>query len=92
MWAVIFITITLAARSGDLEACKRKLYVLCSNLPCVECRVHALEAMERNNIMSSRDLNYIYFFFIRLFNNLARDPRYRIDVTKVRALEVPHRA
>lgn len=88
MWAVIFIAITAAARDGNLEACKRKLYIICSNLPCLECRTHALDAIERNNIMSSRDLNYVYFFFIHLFNNLAKDPRYRIDVSKVRALEL----
>ena len=37
-------------------------------------------------MLSSSDLNYVYFFFIALFNNLARDPRYRVDVAKVRPL------
>lgn len=86
MWAVIFIVITMAGLDGDLEACKRKLYVICSNLPCIECREHALEAIEQNNVMSSNNLDYVYFFFINLFNSLAQDPRYRIDVSKVRAL------
>ncbi|UWT52541.1 Sulfhydryl oxidase, partial [Monkeypox virus] len=35
---------------------------------------------------SSDDLNYIYYFFIRLFNNLAFDPKYAIDVSKVKPL------
>lgn len=86
MWIVIFLVIARAARDGDLERCKRQLYVICSTLPCVACRAHALEAMERNNVMTSASLDYIYFFFIHLFNNLASDPRYRIDVAKVRAL------
>ncbi|CCD83216.1 putative redox protein [Squirrelpox virus] len=86
VWTVIFIVIALAELDGNLELCKRRLYIVCSTLPCVACRGHALEAVNANDVMSSDDLNYVYFFFMRLFNNLASDPRYRIDISKVRPL------
>lgn len=86
MWAVIFLVITMAKSDGNIELCKKRLYVICSTLPCVACRTHALDAIRDNNVLSSNDLNYIYFFFISLFNNLARDKTYTIDTSKIIAL------
>ncbi len=86
IWTVIFIVLSRAAKDGDVELCKKKLYTICETLPCPACRRHAKEAMSINNVMSSDDLNYIYYFFIRLFNNLASDPLYRIDLRKVKHL------
>ena len=86
LWCVIFLVLEQAARDGDLERAKRRLFLICNTLPCVACRAHALEALQENNVLSSSDLNYVYFFFIALFNNLARDPRYRVDVANVRPL------
>ncbi|ATI20982.1 sulfhydryl oxidase [Western grey kangaroopox virus] len=83
-WLMIFIIIV---RFRDkIEVCKRHLYVICSTLPCIECREHALEAIAANDVMSSGDINYIYYFFISLFNNLARDPRFAIDAARVELL------
>ncbi|ANS71127.1 sulfhydryl oxidase [Pteropox virus] len=86
MWTVIFIILSQAKVHKDVELCKKHLYVICTTLPCVVCRKHATKAIEKNNVMSSSDLNFIYYFFIRLFNNLATDERYKIDVTKVQPL------
>ncbi|AXN74857.1 sulfhydryl oxidase [Akhmeta virus] len=86
VWTIIFIVLSQAGLDGDIESCKRKLYTIVSTLPCPACRRHATIAIEGNNIMSSNDLNYIYYFFIRLFNNLASDPKYLIDVSKVKPL------
>ncbi|AYN60973.1 ERV/ALR-like protein [Orf virus] len=86
MWAVIFIVLRRFEEHRDLERCKRQLYVICSTLPCIACRRHATAAMEKNNVLSSEDPNYVLFFFIKLFNNLAFDDRYKIDPAKVRPL------
>ncbi|QHG62599.1 sulfhydryl oxidase [Cetacean poxvirus 1] len=83
MWTIIFITISNTKYDRDVELCKKRLYHVISALPCTVCRQHAKEAMEENNVMSSVDLNYIYYFFIKLFNNLVTDERYMIDLTKV---------
>ncbi|AGU99718.1 M035R [Myxoma virus] len=86
IWTVIFIILSKAKTSGDVESCKRQLYTIVETLPCPSCRLHAKKAMQDNNVMSSDDLNYIYFFFISLFNNLASDPAYKIDLNKVSPL------
>ncbi|AAL40516.1 sulfhydryl oxidase [Monkeypox virus] len=86
IWTIIFIVLSQAGLDGNIEACKRKIYTIVSTLPCPACRRHATIAIEDNNVMSSDDLNYIYYFFIRLFNNLAFDPKYAIDVSKVKPL------
>ncbi|ADZ24075.1 S-S bond formation pathway protein [Cowpox virus] len=86
VWTIIFIVLSQAGLDGNIEACKRKLYTIVSTLPCPACRRHATIAIEDNNVMSSDDLNYIYYFFIRLFNNLVSDPKYAIDVSKVKPL------
>ncbi|AAM13521.1 CPXV076 protein [Cowpox virus] len=86
VWTIIFIVLSQAGLDGNIEACKRKLYTIVSTLPCPACRRHATIAIEDNNVMSSDDLNYIYYFFIRLFNNLASDTKYAIDVSKVKPL------
>ncbi|QDJ95067.1 FAD-linked sulfhydryl oxidase [Hypsugopox virus] len=86
MWTVIFIIITKASKDGDIEQCKKNLYTIIDNLPCPACQTHAKKAMNDNNIMSSTDLNYIYYFFITLFNNLASDPVYKINIDKVKPL------
>ncbi|WCB69422.1 Sulfhydryl oxidase [Monkeypox virus] len=86
VWTIIFIVLSQAGLDGNIEACKRKLYTIVSTLPCPACRRHATIAIENNNVMSSDDLNYIYYFFIRLFNNLAFDSKYAIDVSKVKPL------
>ncbi|UOX38854.1 sulfhydryl oxidase [Finch poxvirus] len=82
-WLVIFIIITKF--KDDIEVCKRHLYNVCKALPCNECREHALVAINKNNIMSSTDINYIYFFFISLYNNLAR-PDKTINIRKIKKL------
>ncbi|AYP74208.1 sulfhydryl oxidase [Fowlpox virus] len=83
-WLVIFIIITKFKH--DVETCKRHLYNICKALPCHECREHALTAINKNNIMSSTDINYIYFFFISLYNNLVFRPERKIDVQKIKKL------
>ncbi|CAE52635.1 redox protein E10R orthologue [Fowlpox virus isolate HP-438/Munich] len=83
-WIVIFIIITKFKH--DIETCKRHLYNICKALPCAECKDHALQAIQKNNIMSSNDINYIYFFFISLYNNLVFNPERCIDIKKVKKL------
>ncbi|ALA62441.1 IMV redox protein [Turkeypox virus] len=83
-WLVIFIIITKFKH--DIETCKRHLYNVCKALPCIECKQHALEAINNNNIMSSNDINHIYFFFINLYNNLAYNPSKKIDIKQVKKL------
>ncbi|AAR07397.1 40R [Yaba monkey tumor virus] len=82
LWTVIFILIS-QGKNQNIEICKRKIYTVIDNLPCPSCKIHAKEAIDKNNVMSSTDLNYIYFFFISLFNNLASDSAYKIDINKV---------
>ncbi|AWU47083.1 Sulfhydryl oxidase [Sea otter poxvirus] len=86
MWKIIFIILSQARNHGNIEQCKNQLYIICSTLPCIACRRHATTAIEKNNVMSSNDLNFIYFFFIQLFNNLATDKEYMIDINKVSPL------
>ncbi|AAF17917.1 gp035R [Rabbit fibroma virus] len=86
IWTVIFIILSKAKASGNIELCKQHLYTIVETLPCPLCRLHAKKAIQENNVMSSDDLNYIYFFFISLFNNLASDPVYKIDLNKVSPL------
>ncbi|WOC29277.1 putative IMV redox protein [Equine parapoxvirus] len=86
LWTVIFILLRRFEEHGSLERCKRELYVVCSTLPCVACRRHALAAISGNNVMSSEDPNFVLFFFVSLFNNLAFDDKFKIDVSKVRPL------
>ncbi|QQG31527.1 sulfhydryl oxidase [Swinepox virus] len=86
IWTVIFIIITQTKQTRDVEGCKRKLYTIIDTLPCPTCRIHAKEELTKHNIMSSNDINYIYYFFIRLFNNLASDPKYKIQLDKVAPL------
>ncbi|WZD66020.1 putative IMV redox protein [Bovine papular stomatitis virus] len=86
IWTVIFIVLHRFEEHRDLELCKRQLYVICSTLPCIACRRHATAAMEKNNVLSSDDPNFVLFFFISLFNNLAFDDRFKIDPSKVRPL------
>nr|WGO62668.1 sulfhydryl oxidase [Wadden Sea poxvirus] len=85
IWTVIFIIISKSS-NNDIETCKEKIYTIIDNLPCISCKLHAKKAITVNNIMSSNDLNYIYFFFIMLFNNLASDPKYKIDISKIKPL------
>ncbi|AUL80476.1 sulfhydryl oxidase [Vaccinia virus] len=86
VWTIIFIVLSHGGLDGNREACKRKLYTIVRTLPCPACRRHAPIAIEDNNVMCSDDLNYIFYFFIRLFNNLASDPKYANDVTNVKPL------
>ncbi|QHR82580.1 sulfhydryl oxidase [Brazilian porcupinepox virus 1] len=86
LWTVIFIIISQTKINNNIELCKRKIYTIIDTLPCPNCRIHAKEALNENNVMSSNDINYIYFFFISLFNNLASDPLYKIDIKKVKPL------
>lgn len=65
-WFLIFITVFRLYNS--LEKLKRVVYVICSSLPCKECRSHALENLELNNIMSSEHSYRILIFFIHLRN------------------------
>lgn len=66
VWTIIFIVLSQAGLDGNIEACKRKLYTIVSTLPCPACRRHATIAIEDNNVMSSDDLNYIYYFFYQI--------------------------
>ncbi|AUI80610.1 IMv redox protein [White-tailed deer poxvirus] len=86
IWSVIFIVISQTKNTGDIESCKRKLYTIIETLPCPTCRIHAKEEIQKHNIMSTNDLNYIYYFFISLFNNLASDPKYKINLSEVKPL------
>nr|CAA11288.1 fpE10R, orthologue of vaccinia E10R [Fowlpox virus] len=81
---VIFIIITKFKH--DIETCKRHLYNICKALPRAECKDHALQAIQKNNIMSSNDINYIYSSFISLYNNLVFNPERCIDIKKVKKL------
>lgn len=83
-WLALFIIITKF--KNDIETCKYHLYIVCKSLPCLECRDHALLSIHKNNIMSSNDINYIYFFFIALYNNLASKPENKIDIDKIERL------
>ncbi|AVI09536.1 sulfhydryl oxidase [Sheeppox virus] len=83
IWTVIFIVITKTKTHKNLELCKKHIYTIVETLPCPMCRIHAIREIEKNNVMSSDDLNYIYFFFITLFNNLASDEKYKINLNKV---------
>ncbi|APG58250.1 putative FAD-linked sulfhydryl oxidase E10 [BeAn 58058 virus] len=62
VWTIIFIVLSQCKEIG-IEKCKERLYTIIDTLPCPSCRLHAKEAMQKNNIMSSNDINYLYFFF-----------------------------
>ncbi|AVD69200.1 ORF081 [Saltwater crocodilepox virus] len=75
-WTLIFALIYKYRH--DVEACKQRVRNVIELMPCFECREHALEAMTNNNVMSSKDVNYVFYFFVGLHNALERDGSPRV--------------
>jgi len=79
-WAIIFILIYKSIQkinsvddreeyTYELENLKKKLYIICSTLPCDTCSKNALTHIKNNSIMACIDINIILHFFAELYNS-----------------------
>lgn len=53
----------------NLELLKKRLMRIVSSLPCEHCKMHSIEAMTLNNVMSSQSFFFIFHFFLVLRNS-----------------------